>query len=291
MRMLCVGLGLLVWVAVINAGAQPVMPELRYDPPPNFYHSAIRPPDDYTSNQFDASLQVYPFRTFSGNMEQIFPRTLLQDWLDPRFREPSVATQPVFGRVAIPSAQAVLTAQFAASTGRQHLRMVIVVGNAAAIVDASASSPDTWHRAGPLLNAFSATLRVEAGAPAPDMGAGPGPRGAAVAGLYMGTKSKYMPDLNRPVGFGRHVMALHYYLFSANGRVYRAYDMLDVPGGDPARFDFDAAERADPGNSGRYVFQDGQMIIRIGGQEPQTLTVTAPAGGRVTIETIVYIRQ
>ena len=75
----------------------------------------------------------------------------------------------------------------------------------------------------------------------------------------MGTKPKYVVDLNRQVGLGRHVPALHYYLFSAEGRVYRAYDQLEVPGGDISGFDFNAAQRADPVNSGRYTVKGGRF--------------------------------
>ena len=121
--------------------------------------------------------------------------------------------------------------------------------------------------------------------------AGPGAAGAGVAGLYMGTKPKYVVDLNLPVGLGRHVPALHYYLFSAEGRVYRAYDQLEVPGGDISAFDFNAAQRADPVNSGRYTVKGGQLIIQFGGQPPETIVTAVPERNRVTIETVRYVRQ
>jgi hypothetical protein len=107
----------------------------------------------------------------------------------------------------------------------------------------------------------------------------------------MGTKPKYMPDLIRGVGYGNWVRSPHYYLFSADGRVYRAFDQLNVPGGDPSRFDFNAAQRADPVNSGRYVLTGNQIRIQMGGRPPETIVAPAPKDGRVTIETIVYVRQ
>jgi hypothetical protein len=64
---------------------------LRYDPPPNFYHSAITPPEDYSSTEFNAAVQVYPFRPFDGNIEQTFHKTLLHEWIDPRYQETNVA--------------------------------------------------------------------------------------------------------------------------------------------------------------------------------------------------------
>ncbi len=99
-------------------------------------------------------------------------------------------------------------------------------------------------------------------------------------------------DPNRPVGFNMiRVPALHYYLFSPEGRVYRAYDELPVPGGNVSRFDFDAAQRADPVNSGRYSLKGNQLRIQMGGQPPETITTAAPEGGRVTIHSVVYVRQ
>src|SRR5262245_55714237 len=97
---------------VQQATAQPAAPELRYDPPPNFYRSAITPPDDYAANEFNASLQVYPLRPFSGDIEQAFRQTLLRDWVDPRYRETSVGGAPEFRLFSIPGAQMALSARF-----------------------------------------------------------------------------------------------------------------------------------------------------------------------------------
>ena len=36
----------------------------------------------------------------------------------------------------------------------------------------------------------------------------------------------------------QYILAAYYYLLSPDGRVYRAYDELSVPGNDPARFDY-----------------------------------------------------
>jgi hypothetical protein len=168
--------------------------------------------------------------------------------------------------------------------------MLIVAGNAAAIVDASANNTTTWQRAVPALNAMAATLSVEAGAPPPKMAAVTA-EGRAIAGLYMGPKPKYIVNLNRPAGYGSHVMALHYYLFSADGRVYRAYDEIPAPGGDIGRFDFDAAKRADPVNSGRYAVQGNQLRIQMGDQPAETIATAKPQSGRLTIDTVLYIRQ
>jgi len=143
--------------------AQPQAPVLRYEPPPNFYHSAITPPDDYSSNEANASVQIYPFRQFSGNIEQMFQKSLLREWIDPRHQESSVAGQPEFARSSFPGAQAVFTARFVENIvgiPRPHMRMVIVASNTAAIVDASAINATSWQRTLPALNRMAATIRV-----------------------------------------------------------------------------------------------------------------------------------
>lgn len=272
------------------------LPVLRYDPPSGFYHSAITPPDDYTANEYNASFQVYPFRVFSGNVEQMFQRTLLREWIDSRYQESNVAGPPEFRPGNVRDAQKVVTARFVenvAGTARQHLRLLIIQGNAASLVDSSANNLATWQRAVPALNAWSASLRVESAAPASTSATGErlAIDGQAIAGLYMGTKSKYVVNLNRPVGYGSQVPALHFYLFSTDGRVYRAYDQIAVPGGDVRRFDFDAAQRTDPVNSGRYTLVGNQIRIQMGGQPPETIVTGTPQDKRLTIQAILYIRQ
>ncbi|HYR34054.1 MAG TPA: hypothetical protein VEQ87_07175, partial [Burkholderiales bacterium] len=98
---------------VQHAAAQPAAPELRYQPPPNFYRSAITPPEDYSANEFNAGLQVYPFRPFSGNVEQAFRQSLLREWIDPRYRETNLAAPPEFRQITIAGAQMALSARFA----------------------------------------------------------------------------------------------------------------------------------------------------------------------------------
>ena len=275
------------------AAAQPSLPQLRYQPPPGFYRSAVTPPEDYSANEYNAGVQVYPFRPFTFDVEQAFRRSLLREWIDPRYQESNLAGPPELRRITIAGARLAMSARFAenvAGIPRQRMRMLIVAGDAAAIVDASANNPTTWQRALPALNAMSVTMRVEAGAPPPVRATVTPAEGRAIAGLYMGTKSKYVVNLNRPAGYGSHVMALHYYLFSADGRVYRAYDDIAAPGGDAGRFDFEAARRADPVNSGQYAVHGDEVRIEIG-DPPETIVAKKPKGGRLTIETVLYVRQ
>jgi len=113
------------------------------------------------------------------------------------------------------------------------MRWLIVAGGAAALVDASASSQAGWQRAVPLLNAWSNSLRVETGAAAPpSMSPAAGGAARAFAGRYMALAYKDVADFSRGPGAMTRILASLYYLFSPDGRVYRAYDDLPVPGGD-----------------------------------------------------------
>jgi hypothetical protein len=269
------------------------VPVLHYAPPSNAYHSAATPPDDYAFNGFNASLQVYPFRSFHGNLEQAFRQDLLRQSIDVLHREEN-ANQVQFGSFAVPGADSVITATFIESRvglPRPHNRMLIIAGNQAAIVDASAGTTQSWVRAVPALQAVINSLRVDSAPAPPDVSKGPGAAGAAIAGLYMGNKAKYMASMINIVGHASYQNALHFYLFSADGRVYRAYDQLNVPGGDPSQFDFASAAQRDPVNSGRYSVADGQLYIQMNGQKPEVITAALPADGMLTINSIHYQRR
>jgi hypothetical protein len=137
--------------------------------------------------------------------------------------------------------------------------------------------------------ALMATLHVETGATVAS-GAASTPAFRAIAGLYVGVKPKFVSAIGPGFGAGSggHVNARHMYLFSENGRVYRAYDDIRTPDGDIHRFDFDQAEIADPVNSGRYTIEGGQIVVRMGERHEETLVVPMPRGGRLPIETVEY---
>jgi hypothetical protein len=288
--LLSIGLG-----ATHPSRAQTPVPELAFRDPAGFYRSAAYPPADFSAQDVNASLQVYPFRAVAGDVRQAFSRTLLRELIDPRYQETNVAPGARLDAIAIPGADLVLRARFremVAGLPRERMRLVVVSGAAAAIIDASASNMAAWQRVLPALNEFSTTLRVTSGAPEPAVDAPPPSAAArAVAGLYMGFRSKYVADLVRGPAYGRWVNAVHYYLFSADGRVYRAYDELTVPGNDPARFDFASAQRADPANSGRYTVRGDSLLVRIGTAPPETFAARLPSGGTLVIGTVRYERQ
>lgn len=290
---------MLLPVVLVAAGnparAQIPIPELKFEDPPGFMRSGAYPPADFSSQEVNASLQVYPFRPYRGDVRQAFSRTLFRDFIDPQYREENVAAGAKLDGIVLPGADYVLRARFnevVAGMPRERLRMAVVSGGAVAIVDAQANSLTSWQHVLPQLNAFASTLRVVAGAPEPDYAAPVGAAGRAIAGLYMGFTRKYMTDLQRGPAYGYYANAVQYYLFSADGRVYRRYDELKVPGRDPARFDFAAAEREDPVNSGRYTIKGDSVFVRLGPAErPERFALRVPRGSSISIGSVSYIRQ
>ena len=289
---------LLSMVASCAAGrllAQAPLPELKFQDPPAFMRSAAYPPADFSSQEVNASLQVYPFRAFGGDVRQAFSRTLFRDYIDPQYREENVAPGAKLDAISIPGADYVLRARFnevIAGLPHERLRLAVVSGGAVAIIDAQAVSLTSWQHVLPQLNAFSSTLRVVAGTPEPDYAAPVGAAGRTLAGLYMGFTRKYMTDLQRGPAYGYYTNAVQYYLFSADGRVYRHYDELKIPGQDPARFDFARAEREDPVNSGRYTVHGDSIFVRLGPAErPERFGVRMPSGRTISIGSVSYARQ
>jgi len=274
-------------VALALAGAAQAQTHvLKYTPPANAFKSAIQA-DDYSLNGTNASVQVYQFRQFSGDIVQAFQRSLLRDWIGPMHQEENVAGKPAFQRVQVAGADAAIAATFNESRvglARPHNRMLIVKGNEAAIVDASAGTMQGWQMAVPRLNQMASTFKVE-GAPA----AAPLSieAGNKVAGLYQGMKAKYTATMMNVTGYASYQTALHFYVFSANGRAYRAYDQLEAPGG---RFDFDAAERRDPQNSGRYTVDGGKVVIKMRGDNEPIVT-DLPKDGVLVIYQVAYNKK
>jgi hypothetical protein len=264
---------------------------LLYAPPANVFRAGIDPAEDYSFNGFNASVQVYQFRRFTGNIQQVFQTTLLRHWIAPVHQEENVAGQPTFQTLQVPGAQLALMASFTeniAGLPKPHARMLIVANEEAAIVDASAGTLQSWQQAIPALNTMAGTLRVQVSRAHPPVTQA---AGRSIAGLYRGMKQKYMATMYNVTGSGYYTNALHYYLFSADGRVYRAYDALDVPAGNIGLFDFAAAQRGDPENSGHYTTDGGKLIIRMESSPQETIVTELPRGGTLSISSIVYERQ
>jgi hypothetical protein len=146
----------------------------------------------------------------------------------------------------------------------------------------SANSTYSWQKVAAPVGAMLDSMRVEGEAAPPSVAAGPGPGGAAIAGLFMGFKSKYMAL------YGTFNQALYYYVFSADGRVHCCYDF--PPGGSETawkRFDFNAAQRADPQNTGRFTVRGNQIFF----QMADSFTGTIRDANNLEIHSVKYERQ
>jgi hypothetical protein len=271
------------------------VPVLKYLEPANYYRGASNSPIEYSSNEVNAAIYVYAFRPFTGDPQTQFRRTLMNDWIDPRFREAQLAASPEFHDAGIPGADLTLVARFRENNLGQvgeRMRLLVVVGDRAALVDIRANSASSWEKVGPSVRAMLSSLRVEK-----ESWPSPSPRSAGeaqpgLAGFFMGTKSKYVVNLNRGVGFGDTKVALHYYLFSPDGRVYGCYDFPPSGAESSGRsFDFDAAEREDPVNTGRYSIRGRAIDIQMTGGGSDLITGAIDGPNSVTINGVKYERQ
>ena len=273
-------------LAMTDAAAQSTVPVLRYTPPMNAVQIGSGLPDDYSFSGFNGSVQIYPFRPFTGDIQQGFQTNLLRHWIAPQYQEQNLGGAPQFAGASVPGADLALVATFL-ETGyvRLRRRVLIVAGNHAAIIDASAGTEQSFAALSQYLGALGDSLRVEAvRAPAPLTV----PGGRSVTGLYQGTAMKV--TVNTIGGGLYNKPALHYYLFSVDGRVYRRYDFPPVAAANIASFDFDAAEQADRSNSGRYTIDNGKLVIRMQDQLPDIVT-EPPRNGVLTINSVTYQRQ
>ncbi len=284
--LLTFALGCLVSASTL---AQPL---LRYTPPKagDFYRSAFAPPDDFNSTTFMGTLQVYPMQPADASIEAAFRATLLRDWIKDRYRETELAGPPQFAPLTIPGARGAVMAMFADRWGAQRLRILIMAEGAAALVDVTMTDRQAVQGMEPVVQALVASLRVEtpAAKPAPPPLSASAARG--VAGIYLGMAPKTMVDPTRPLWGNFYTrMSAHYILLSADGRMYHTFNKPEV--NDVARFDFAAAERADPGNAGRYSIDGRKLVIEIIGGLRETFTTEVPSGGRLLFNGAAYERQ
>jgi hypothetical protein len=275
-----------------EAGGENMVPVLRYNEPQNFYRGASKYPVDYSSREVNCSVQVYGFQPYPGDAAADFQRTLLRDKIAIMHKEEPLAGAPVFGENHMPGADRVIDARFHEAkfqTPTERLRILIIAGGRVALVDVTANNPFTWNKAWPNVQPMLASLHIERQAGPPSVTAGPGPGGAALAGLFLGSKMKYQVNLNRPVGYGDTVAARHYYLFSADGRVFRRYDL--IPGdGDWQHFNFEASEQEDPVNTGRFTVRDNVLYIQMAGQPNEPITANIVNADELQIESVTYER-
>jgi len=270
------------------------MPVLEYKDPPNFWRAGVggKIYTEYQGTEVNFQLCVYPFREYRGDIRTTFQQTLLRDWLDVLYREESLAGPPRIAANSLPGADTVIDAHFADNRQQEHHRILIVSGRWAALVDMTAPTAFAWQKASPSAFELLKSMHVGRKQAPPSLAQGPGPAGAKLAGLFQAFKSKFVVNLQLGPGYGGSKLALHYYLFSADGHVYRCYDF--PPGGSEAsarQFDFDAAQRQDPENSGRYAVRGNELYIRMGGPQPDEITTTLTDWNTIQLDTISYERK
>ena len=145
-----------------------------------------------------------------------------------------------------------------------------------------------WQRISPTVGTLLSSLSIGAATAAPPpLPPPPGPSGRTYAGIFMGTKQRFMVD---PFGTSTFTPSPHFYIFAPGGHVYRTFDVLNVPQ-DPSRFDFATAARADADNSGQFAVQGGFLIMRFGGAEPESLRVPLSPNGSFAANGVTYTRQ
>ena len=115
---------------------------------------------------------------------------------------------------------------------------------------------DAWKRELAAVDQVFASMRV-GDAPA---AAATGPA-QGVSGLYLATVRRMV---FRPTGGSEWTTSTEFYLLSPQGKVYRGHGLPQVPGGNLARFDYEEARRADPGNSGTYSASGSRVTITLG---------------------------
>jgi hypothetical protein len=245
---------------------QAALPILKYDPPPGFIEASYGNFEDFSSREVNGSIQIYPFRPFTGNLAMAWQQTLLRSWIDPMHQEANVAGQPAFKNVNMEGAQAMSIVSFMENnTGlmKPHMRTLIVANGAAAIIDVSAANSYCWQRIMPGVNALFKSVSL--GTDVADIPPAGGPDAAGgFAGIFMGFKPKYTVNLNGPAWSGTYPPAPFFYIFSPDGRAYRTFDATKVPQGGPGMFNYGAAANVDPLNSGSFSVRGNQIVMRFG---------------------------
>jgi len=270
------------------------MPVLEYSDPPNFWRGGAggKRYAEYQGSNINFVLCVYPFREFGGDAQAAFRRTLLSDLVDVLYREQGVAGTPRFGANRMPGADAVVDVHFQDGVQKQHHRMLITSGHWVAVVDMIAPTPFAWQKGFPSAVEMLKSMHVGRKAAPPSLANGPGPNGARLAGLFQAMKNKFTVNLALGPGYGSPKLALHYYLFSADGRVYRRYDFPPVASAAAARhFDFDAAQRQDPGNSGRFAVRGNELYIKMDGPNADEITTTITDADSIELDSVRYTRK
>ena len=256
--------------AVLLALALPAaaQPALTYDPPAGWKRGPYNSPAVFTAPKGDAELHVYGFQRYDGDVRARLRQTRLFELIGIEHREDRPLEPPKEGELTVQGAGKVPYVTFAEQRSgvvRYHLRVAIPAPGAVALVDFHALSIDAWKRELPAMDRVFASMRVGESTPVASRPA----QGAS--GLYLATVRRMV---FRATGGSEWTTSTEFYLLSPQGEVYRGHGLPEVPGGNVARFDYEKARRADPGNSGTYS-ASGRNVTLMVGDERISATLTA----------------
>lgn len=250
--------------AVLLALALPAaaQPALSYDPPAGWKRGPYSSPAVYTAPREDAEVHVYGFQRYDGDVRARMRETRLFELIGIEHRELGPLEPPKAGELTVQGAGAVPYLTFAERRNgvvRYRLRAAIPAPGAVALVEFHALTIDAWKRDLAAMDKLFASMRV-GDARAPAASAAPRPA-QGMGGLYLATVRRMV---FRPTGGSEWTTSTEFYLLSPEGKVYRGHGLPEVPGGNVARFDYEKARRADPGNSGTYSASGSRVTITIG---------------------------
>lgn len=260
------------------ASAQP-LPVLHFAPPQGFTGSLGRDPSAHISMSGDAIVKVHPFRPLAGAFAEQFRRTLLREALKPQDQEVRLGGPAEIAPVAVPGAQEALFARFIEDrhgAARYRMRLAVYSTGAVALVEYDANGPDAYQRNWPafagVLDSLKVSNAVAAAPSSPEKRSSE--KTTAADGLYLASTRRFVMSIGGAPGSGSWQMATRFYLLSPDGRFHRGYDLPSVPGGDLRRFDYDAAARADRGNTGTYTRKGNRLVFASGTGERLEATLS-----------------
>jgi hypothetical protein len=249
--------GAAVQLALALPAAAP--PALSYDPPAGWKRGPYNSPAIYTAPDGQAELHVYGFQRYDGDVRARMRQTRLFELIGIEHREHGPLEPPKEGQLTVQGAGQVPLVTFAEQRNgvvRYRLRVAIPAPGAVALVEFHALTLDAWKRELATLDKVFASMRV---------GDAPGPAATrpaqGVSGLYLATVRRMV---FRPTGGSEWTTSTEFYLLSPEGKLYRGHGLPEVPGGNVARFDYEKARRADPGNSGTYSASGKNLTLMVG---------------------------
>ena len=262
--------------AVLLALALPAaaQPALSYHPPAGWKRGPYSSPAVYTAPGGQAELHVYGFQRYDGDVRARMRQTRLFELIGIEHREHAPLEPPKAGELTVQGAGQVPFVTFAEQRNgvvRYRLRVAIPAPGAVALVEFHALTLETWKRELATVDQVVASMRV-----------GDAPAAAAtrpaqgVSGLYLATVRRMV---FRATGGSEWTTSTEFYLLSPEGKVYRGHGLPEVPGGNVARFDYEKARRADPGNSGTYAASGSRVAITVGDER-----INAALGGQDELE-------